>query len=302
MPPVPSDLSLPGWVVPVYLVALVPYLLLRAARWHLLLRPLGAIRLRETVLVGLAGSMWIALLPLRLGEFARPVFVAQRSTIGVRPALGTVALERVVDGLLVCGIFFASVVPPSDRADIDALYRATFGVVAAFAAALLVLLVMALRPELAGRVIRAVAGRIAPKLAETAAGVVSGIAQGLRALPSAGPLLGFVALSVGYWAANAGGMWILAQGCGLDLTLLQAAAVMSVMNIALIVPGGPAQFGVFQTGVALGLHMFVAPEMIHQQGSLFTFYLYVCQLGMLVTGGIWAQRRLRLNWRTALGL
>ena len=104
-----------------------------------------------------------------------------------------------------------------------------------------------------------------------------------------------------YWGANALGIWALAHGCDLPLTPRQAIVVLAVMNIALLVPGGPAQLGVFQTGVALGLGLFVSPETLMRAGSKFAFYLYVVQLGTIVATGLWAQRSLRLPWRSVFG-
>jgi glycosyltransferase 2 family protein len=68
----------------------------------------------------------------------------------------------------------------------------------------------------------------------------------------------------------------------------------------LLIPGGPAQFGVFQTGVALGLSLFVAPAVVKEAGSVFTFYLYVCQLGTIAILGVMAQRALELDWRAVI--
>src|SRR5690606_6006369 len=95
---IPPDLSIPGWLIPAYLLTLVPYHVLRAGRWQFLLQPLDPPRWRETLAIGLAGYFWIAILPFRLGELARPVFLSQRSRIPITSSLATVVIERVVDG------------------------------------------------------------------------------------------------------------------------------------------------------------------------------------------------------------
>ncbi len=296
---IPEDLRVAPWVIPAYLATLLPYTLTRAGRWHALVSPLGRVRLPDTLRVSLAGYMWIALLPFRLGELARPVFLAQRSDITVQRALGTVAIERVLDGLIICGLFFAASAGRSGT-EVARLQQATTGVMALFGTALLGLLVMALWPRVMGRLIDATVGRVLPRLGRWAADLSGGVAQGLAALPRGGPLLAFVAVTALYWASNAAGMWLLAYGCGLDLDPAGAVLVMATMNIALLVPGGPAQLGIFQTGVALGLHMVLPGDTIVDEGSKFAFYLYTCQLGIIVAGGWWAQRSLSLDWRSAL--
>jgi glycosyltransferase 2 family protein len=297
---IPEDLSIPAWALGGYLATLVPYHLLRAGRWHVLVAPLGAVSWRGSTLVALAGYMWIAVLPFRLGELARPLFLTQHAGIPSRRALGTVAIERVVDGLVVCGLFFAAVAVVGQPPGYERLFEVTVGVVSAFGAALVVLVWMAIRPEVGGRIVRASLGRVAPGMAARVANVVTGIAEGLSALPSARPLGTFVVLTLAYWVVNALGMWLLARGCGLPLGLVETAAVLAVMNIALLAPGGPAQLGVFQTGVAIGLGLFVSAETVEHQGSTFAFYLYVCQLATIAIVGLWAQRKLALDWRAVL--
>ncbi len=297
---VPDDLSVTWWAIPVYLLTLVPYHGARAGRWHVLLRPLGPVKLADSVRVSLAGYMWIALLPFRLGEFARPLMLAQRTTIGVQRALGTVAIERVLDGLVVCGLFFAASAG-SATARMSSLWTAATGVMAFFGVALLGLLFMARWPTAIAGMLDATLGRVWPRVGRWAAQLSEGVAQGLAALPRARSVLLFVVVTLAYWASNALGMWALARGCGLPLGPGDAVLVMAVMNIALLVPGGPAQLGIFQTGVALGLHLVLPAGTIRDDGSAFAFYLYLCQLGTITAAGALAQRSLGLPWRTVLG-
>lgn len=298
---IPEDLHVAAWAIPVYLLTLLPYHLARAGRWHFLLRPLGTIRAADSLRISMAGYMWIALLPFRLGELARPLLLTQRSDISVHRALGTVAIERVLDGLVICGLFFAASAGGT-RAPIEALEQATTGVMALFGVALVGLLFMARFPRAMGGIIDATVGRVLPRAGRWASELSHGISQGLAALPRGGPLLAFVVVTLLYWGSNAAGMWVLAHGCELPLSPRGAVLVMAVMNIALLVPGGPAQLGIFQTGVALGLHLVLPPETIRDDGSVFTFYLYLCQLGTITAAGVWAQRSLRLDWRAVVRL
>jgi uncharacterized membrane protein YbhN (UPF0104 family) len=301
---IPEDLSVPVGVIVLYLATLVPYHLLRAGRWRLLLQPLGGQQLPglgEVTRIGLAGYMWIALMPFRLGEFARPVFLAQRSNIKVSTSLGTVAIERAVDGVLVCALFFAGMAGASPRGETEALFFASYAVMAAFAGALAGMLAAARWPDPIARLARFVL-QWAPGLADWAETTVRGVAEGFRALPDLRAISAFVGASLGYWLANAAGMWVLAHGCGLALSPFEAIATLAIMNLALLVPGGPAQLGVFHAGVAIGLHLFVSDDAVQTAGSTFAFYLYVCQLSTIVLLGLVSQWSLDLDWRAALRL
>src|SRR5690606_24798391 len=104
--PLPDQLEIAAWGVPLYLASLLIYAFLRSARWWFLVSPLGQVRFGDVMLAGLAGALWIVALPWRLGELVRPALLARRSGLPVSQLLGTVAIERVVDGLCVCAAFF----------------------------------------------------------------------------------------------------------------------------------------------------------------------------------------------------
>ena len=302
---IPPDPWVPAWVVPSYLATLVAYFVFRAGRWHYLVEPLGEVDMKTSLPVSMAGTMWIMVLPLRLGEFARPLFLAQKSDIGVSQALGTVALERVVDGLVVCALFFASLplLPEVHGEQAAAVERLrSLGLIASggLLATLLVLLAMALSPNTVGRMVAASLGRMVPPLAKSLEALARGVAEGLAALPSLAPLLKFLAGTAAYWGSNAVGTWLLARGCGLDISFPAALAMMSVLGISLLIPGGPGQFGIFHYGMILGLSMFVSEAVVREQGSVFIFWMFVTQLGMGVVLGIIAQRMLDLDWHATL--
>lgn len=297
---IPASFAIAWWTIPCFLGVLVIYNLTRSARWLLLLRPLGEVPTSIGMRVGLAGAMWIALLPFRLGEFARPLMIARTTDVTMRRALGSIAIERVVDGLVICGLFFATASGLSGG-EMSRLYAATTIVMALFGVALVALALMGRFPAAARSLVNATLGRIAPKIAPAVAETAEAVSEGLAALPRGGPLLAFVAVTAVYWAANALGMWVLAQGCGLSLSLTATVTVMAVINIALLVPGGPAQVGIFHAGVVLGLGLFIPPSEVKAAGSTFVFLLYVCQLGSIVAFGTWAQRSLSLGWRSVLG-
>src|SRR4029078_11921215 len=68
----------------------------------------GAVRLRCVLPFSSVGFMSILALPIRLGEFVRPYFVTREGRIRMSAAVGTVAVERIVDGLLISILFFVS--------------------------------------------------------------------------------------------------------------------------------------------------------------------------------------------------
>ncbi len=58
------------------------------------------------MLISSAGFMAIFALPMRLGELARPFYVSRERGARVSTLVGAVAVERIVDGLLISMLFF----------------------------------------------------------------------------------------------------------------------------------------------------------------------------------------------------
>ena len=88
------------WTVPAYLLSLAFVHWFRASRWRFLIAPIKTVPLRDVILLNWIGFFAIFLLPLRLGELARPTLTKLRHGIPISVGFGTVAVERVLDGLL----------------------------------------------------------------------------------------------------------------------------------------------------------------------------------------------------------
>ena len=73
--------------------------LVRTVRWGLLLKPLGEVSFKRLNSASAVGWMLLMLLPLRLGEFARPLLIARPPAGGGRPfprsgAMASIVVER----------------------------------------------------------------------------------------------------------------------------------------------------------------------------------------------------------------
>ncbi len=297
----PVDPWIGGTALLGYVVALIPYHVLRAGRWGFLIRRLAPVPWRDALLVGLAGYMWIAALPLRIGELARPILLERRNGVPIGGGLALVALERVADGLAVGGMFFAALAL-GGLGDVPAHVRVgAWLTISAFATVLLGLVAFAIAPPRLGAAALRLAGRISGRRAAAAiARLATQLREALMLLRAPAPLAGFALATLAYWTTNVVGLWWLARGCGLPVTIVEVAIVTSVMNLVLVLPGGPAQLGLFQGGVALGLSLVIDGEQLATTGSTFAFWAYVCQLSTIVLAGGLAQRALAISWRAVL--
>lgn len=300
MAALPADPWIGAWPIAAYLAVLVPFHLLRAARWWYLLRTSTAIGVREAIAIGLVGYMWIAILPVRLGELVRPWLVLQRHATPFGRTLAVVALERVTDGILVVTMFTAAatIVPDDPVGAAVALgARITAGV---FGTALVGLVVLASWPGLWTACSGVMRRLGAARLVAIGDPLVTQLAAGLRATVDRRAQIGFLAVTLGYWACNVLGAWWLANACGLAIDVRGAVVVTAVMNLAMTVPGGPAQLGVFQGGVAAGIVLVAGTTALTSGGDVFAFWLYACQLASITIAGLVAGRLLGLRWDAGL--
>jgi hypothetical protein len=80
----------------------------RLFRWYDLVAPLGEVEPWTAHRVCAVGLTAILLLPLRLGELVRPYLLSRRTELPLSSLLGVTVVERVLDGLLVTGLLFAT--------------------------------------------------------------------------------------------------------------------------------------------------------------------------------------------------
>lgn len=296
----PVDPWIPGTVLGGYLLALAPYHVLRAGRWGFLVRRLAPVPWRDALLVGLAGYMWIAALPLRLGELARPILLERRARIPIGGGLALVALERITDGLAVGSMFFAATALGGLDDVPDHVRWGAWITIGGFAGVLSAMIGVAIAPPRFGARLLAVTARFSRRGTDAVGRLVGQLREAMVVLRAPAPVIAFVLATAAYWACNVLGLWWLARGCGLEVGVVDIAIVTAVMNLVLVLPGGPAQLGLFQGGVALGLSLVVDADRIATAGSTFAFWAYVCQLSTIVVAGLLAQRALAIAWAAVL--
>src|SRR3954471_5275340 len=89
-----------------YVAVLLAVHLVRTVRWGILLESLGHVGFKRLNSASAVGFMLLMVLPLRLGEFARPLLIARPPEgAGVRlrrsGAMASIVVERVVDGIAI---------------------------------------------------------------------------------------------------------------------------------------------------------------------------------------------------------
>jgi uncharacterized protein (TIRG00374 family) len=275
----------------VYALVLLSMHFVRATRWRFLVAPVKAdVPFWQGVLINWVGFFAIFVLPLRIGELARPAVSKMRLGIPLSVGFGTVAVERVLDGLLtsLCVVWGLAFLPQLHTDDPIARSLPYYGwtAVTGFGAAFCGLVLFLWQKELAKKLVHWTFGLVSKSLADRVSEKVLGIAEGIKSIAHPRLAFGFVSESVLYWGLNATGMWILARACGLDLGFGHGAALMGILAIGVLLPAGPGMFGNFQLALLTGLRLYVAESVVSTQGSVFVFLLYSTQALLLCVAGV----------------
>jgi hypothetical protein len=293
-------LAMPLEAVLLYALSMVPVHLLRAWRWKYLLRPIGvSLPFRRLMIISTVGFMAILALPFRLGEFARPYYVAKEGQSRMSEVLGTVAVERIVDGLVIAILLFATYLfslAPGARAYPPVLAFSAWLALLGFLG-LTAFLGFALRwPDTTIRVLLATTllRRFAPKFADKLADRLRALIRGFRALGHARDILPFLAQTALYWTANGLGMWLLARLMHLPIPIHAAFAAMAFTGVLISLPNAPGLVGQFHAGILLALAAYLPDSVLASVGGAyaiavhgiqFVWYVVLGFLALIFVGG-----------------
>lgn len=244
----------------------------RAVRWRYLLSPLKVLRVGRLYPVVVIGYMANNLLPARLGELVRAYYLARREPINASSALGTVAVERVYDGMTL--LAWAGVAGPAllllgEFDGTGGTARTTWLILAVltvsfFVGALAFMTALAAIPKfmtLLDRILGIVPSRFRPKASELAYTFV----DGLSILSSPRKHLALFLLSMPVWAFEGSMYFLLSYAFSLDdyfgsagTLVLVVMLVTATSNLATALPSsiggiGPFEVVAQQTLIALGV-------------------------------------------------
>jgi len=278
------------WTIPAYAASVLLTHFLRAARWRYLIKPIKPLPLKEVILLNWMGFFAIFAFPLRIGEVARPALTKLRHGIPMSVGFGTVAVERVLDGLVtsLCVAWALFAIPRVVTDDPIARNLPFYGylMLVVFSCAFIALFAFVWQRDRAVRLTEWVLGLVSRKLAHVLAEKVASVADGVRSLTDLRLTSGFIFESLLYWGSNAFGMWVLAMGVGLPIGPGHAVSIMGILAIGVLLPTGPGLFGNFQLAVTSALKLYLAGAIVTGAGSVYVFLLYGVQATIIVVLGV----------------
>lgn len=273
----------PLWVLLLYALSIAPVHLFRAWRWKYLLRPIGVtLSFRRLMVISTVGFMAILALPFRLGEFARPYYVVKQGQSRMSEVLGTVAVERIVDGLCIAVLLFSTYLFSLARG--GHAYGPELAISAWLAllgfVGLTAFLAFALRwPDATIRLLlgTTMVRRFSPRLADKLADKLRALIKGFRALHNPRDMVPFMVQTVLYWGANGLGMYLLARLMNLPIPLTGAFAAMAFTGVLITLPNAPGLVGQFHAGIVLALAAYLPAAVLNSAGGAYAVVLHGIQ-------------------------
>lgn len=268
-----------AWLIPYFGILLAIHVC-RTVRWGFLLSGLERIPFRKLNEASAIGFMMLLVLPFRLGEFARPFLIAQRSGIRRSAAMTSVVLERICDGLFIATLLRVLLfLVPAETPEVRYVRLGSTLMFAIFGGGLAFLLFALWHQEQAVVLVRRTIGRFAPGIADKAAEIVGAFVGAMRHLPSWPRIAAFFVATFAYWGLNGWGMTIAARAFGptMGLTLFQGYVVLCVVVVGVMIPSAPGMMGTFQAATKVGLAVFLPAAVVNSHGLAYANVLWLCQ-------------------------
>lgn len=247
--------------VGLYALALVVVQLCRVWRWQPLIKSFVKLTPRELFRISNIGLFLILALPFRLGEFSRPYLLKKHHGVRMSMGMGSVVVERVIDGLLVTVLFFLSTLALDGRFVVPhGIYVAAFIAGGIFAVAIAVIVVTLVFGEPLFRLLELLNQSFVAPLTRRVTEMLRAFTVGLKSLPDWRAILVFCFWTLVYWGANGLGLYWMMCAFGWDLPKVAGFILVSIIVVGIMIPAGPGHLGTYQGAIVKGLAIFaVAP-------------------------------------------
>lgn len=276
-----------------FVLLMLAHLLLRFARCYFLTEPIAHVPVRRLMTINAIAMVLIVVLPLRLGEMARPAMLRTQGHLSAWAVTGTVFAERIIDGIvysaaLLLGLVLAVPHEPLPSSvgglPVPASLVPQAGKVASlgFGVAFVVMVVFYRYRSFARRATERIIGVVSAPLGRRVADIVGRLSDGLSFLTNPRYTVPYLAVTFGSAFAHIWGLELLGHAVGLpELTLAQATLMTGVLSLAFVLPNAPGFFGAIQLALYAGLAVYVAPEKVVAEGAVLVFLFYVSYLGLI---------------------
>ncbi len=294
----------PLYLLPNLALYLLSYLV-RAWRWHFLMRPVARVGFRPLFAALMIGFLGNNLLPAHLGEFVRAYVLGRSENLSKSAVFATVVLERVYDGLTVLFLLMVVLIfmdLPQGAVEgtvITASHLRTAGWagLALFGGLMVLLQFFRWQRAKAMNLCRFCLRPLPEGVSGKLLAMLDAFADGLAV---ARPLdLVWIGLtSLGVWLCLGAWAWSMFPAFGLDLGLMAGLLMEVVMALALLIPSAPAFVGTFHLAAAATLSFMGASAAVAGSYAMVLWVVHFVSTSLLGLYYLWRQG---LGWRALSG-
>lgn len=258
---------------------------LRAVRWRYMTDPIKpGIGLHSLFASTMIGFMVNNVLPLRLGEIARPFSLSRKEDLSRSAAFATIVVERVFDALsllLVSGLLLLCA--PMLLKGEPRLVHAAYVALALHVVALTLLVTLKVRTEASLAWLRRVGGMFPDRVRDRLVEVAAKFTTGLGVLENGKSLLAVIFWSLGIWGLVGISNYFIFLAFDLAVPWYAPYVVLVIVSLGVMLPSAPGYVGPFQFFTVAALKVFGIPASVGLSFSLVLHagnYLPVTLLGL----------------------
>ena len=236
-----------------FIVIILIMQFLRSYRWGVILKPLKNIDQLTLFSVTSVGFLAIAAIPARLGELARPYLISKKSSVKFSSALGTIIIERVLDGLAIIFIMLIALL----FMDLPS-WIIKSGILFLIITIILFLCIVALiwQRKKSLNILKMIFDKLPDKLAHKIEIIIYYLIDGFKIITDIKMLLYLFALSIFIWLVDVIAIYMMFLAFGFDLPVLVAVVLMIILIAGIAIPTAPGFLGNWHFACILGLGLF----------------------------------------------
>ena len=250
------DLKALAVFVPVYILGIY----IRGARWKFLLCNEKKLSVNEAFFTFTAGNTLNSYLPARAGDFWRAIHVGNKINESKMKLLGSIILERIIDGISVLLILYTAIILYFRHQKV--IEMAIFSAVLFFGAFIFFLILFK-----SGKVVKIVEWlsklpflkdkkEVTEKLAELSELFMNGFSV----LNDAKCFWGAFFMSIAAWILECIVTYVLVSGFGLEIGFSSSLFVISFVALSTVVPSSSVFIGPYQFAYILALGIYHIPK------------------------------------------
>lgn len=287
------------WLVPGVLAYMIG-LVIRAWRWHYLLRPLKRIPLGTTFAIVTIGYMGNNIYPARIGELLRAYILKRKEGVPLAASLATIIVERIFDGVVMLGFVIFNLpqlaaVAGRESGFFGNIRQVAIVGTAIFALALAAFLATALFPGAARRTYGWLIDRFLPaRIGSSMHSIFDKFMDGLASLRSPLDVTMVLLTSIVIWLLETVKYWFVMHAFNFTVGFFALMLMNGIVNLATTIPSAPGYIGTFD---APGIAVLIAFGVPGDIAAAYTLVLHAALWLPPTLLGLYYFGRLSLSWR-----